>query len=67
MQNKQKPDKIIIVCEQRIYIYNLDKFKLLETIETFKNEVGCIGLNSDLDFTVMGYPITPAGFLKVKY
>ena len=64
---KLKPDKIIIVCEQRIYIYNLDKFKLLETIETFKNEVGCIGLNSDLDFTVMGYPITPAGFLKVKY
>ena len=64
---KLKKDKIIIVCEQRIYIYNLDKYKLLETLETFKNEMGCIGLNSDPNSTVMGYPISPCGFIKVKF
>ena len=45
----------------------MDKYKLIETIETVKNTVGCIGLNSDPNFTVMGYPISPEGFLKVKY
>jgi WD40 repeat protein len=64
---KLKKDKIIIVCEQRIYIYSTDKYKLTETIETFKNEVGAIGINTDQNFTVMGYPIHPEGFIKVKF
>ena len=64
---KLKKDKIIIVCEQRIYIYNIDKFKLTETIETFKNEIGAIGINTDQNFTVMGFPINPEGFIKVKF
>ena len=64
---KLKKDKIIIVCEQRIYVYNTEKYKLIETIETHKNEVGCIGLNTDPDSTVMGYPISPEGFIKVKF
>ena len=64
---KLKKDKIIIVCEQKIYVYNMEKYKLLETIETYKNEVGCIGLNTDPNSTVMGYPISPEGFIKVKY
>ena len=64
---KLKKDKIIIVCEQRIYVYNTDKYKLIETIETFKNEIGAIGLNTDENFTVMGFPINPEGFLKVKF
>ena len=59
--------KIIIVCEQRIYIYSTDKYKLLETIETFKNEIGAIGINTDPNFTVMGFPINPEGFIKVKF
>ena len=64
---KLKKDKIIIVCEQRIYVYSTDKYKLLETIETFKNEIGAIGINTDEKFTVMGFPINPEGFLNVKY
>ena len=50
----------------KIYIYNLDKYKLIETIETIKNEVGGIGINTDENFTVMGFPINPQGFIKVK-
>ena len=64
---KLKKDKIIIVCEQRIYVYNMEKYKLIETIETYKNDIGCIGLNADSNSTVMGYPISPEGFIKVKF
>ena len=64
---KLKKDKIIIVCEQRIYIYSTDKYKLIETIETFKNEIGAIGINTDPNFTVMGFPTNPEGFIKVKF
>lgn len=64
---KLKKDKIIIVCEQRIYIYSTDKYKLIETLETFKNEIGAIGINTDQNFTVMGFPIHPQGFIKVKF
>ena len=64
---KIKKDKIIIVCEQRIYVYSTDKYKLIETIETSKNETGVIGINTEQNFTVMGFPIIPEGFIKVKY
>ena len=64
---KLKKDKIIIVCDQRIYVYNTDKYKLLETIETSKNEIGAIGINTDSNFTVIGYPVNPEGFIKVKF
>ena len=64
---KLKKDKIIILCDQRIYVYNTDKYKLIETIETYKNEIGVIGINTDQNFTVMGYPINPEGFIKIKF
>lgn len=67
---KLKKDKIIIVCEQRIYVYSADKYKLIETIETYKNEIGAIGVNANPNFTVIGFPIIQseqAGFIKVKY
>ena len=64
---KLKKDKIIIVCEQRVYIYSTDKYKLLETLETFRNEIGTIGINTDQNFTVIGYPTFPEGFIKVKF
>lgn len=67
---KLKKDKIIIVCEQRIYVYSTDKYKLIETIETYKNEVGAIGVNTNPNFTVIGFPIIQSeqvGFIKVKY
>ena len=45
----------------------MEKYKLIETIETYRNDIGCIGLNTDPNSTVMGYPISPEGFIKVKF
>ena len=64
---KLKKDKVIIVCEQRIYVYSTDKYKLIETIETFKNEFGAMGINTDPNFTVIGFPVSSLGFIKVKF
>ena len=64
---KLKNDKIIIVSELRIYVYSTGKFKLIEAIETYKNEIGVIGINTDQNFTVMGYPVNPEGFIKIKF
>ena len=64
---KLKKDKIIIVCEQRIYVYSTDKYKLIESIETYKNEFGAMGINTDPNFTVIGFPISSLGFIRVKF
>lgn len=64
---KLKKDRIIIVCEQRIYVYQWTGYKLLEVIETYNNPNGVIGVNSSPNFTVLAYPVDSAGLLQVKH
>ena len=65
---KLKKDKIVIVCEQRIFVYNNSApFKNIDTIETYNNPRGVVGINTDSAFTVLGYPDNGKGFIKVKY
>jgi WD40 repeat protein len=65
---KLKKEKLIIICDQRIYVYNLDKnYKCLDTIETIENLKGIIGLNINQDYTILAFPTRPKGFVKVKY
>lgn len=64
---KLKKDKVIIVCEQRIYVYSTDKYKLIETIETFKNEFGAMGINTDPNFTVIGFRLAVWDSLKLNF
>ena len=42
---KLKKDKIFVVCEQKIYVNSMDKYKLIESIDTFINALGTIGIN----------------------
>ena len=64
---KLKKDKIFVVCEQKIYVYSMDKYKLIESIDTFINALGTIGINTEESFTILAYPSNPKGFMKVKY
>ena len=64
---KLKKDKIFVVCEQKIYVYSMDKYKLIESIDTFINALGTIGVNTEESFTILAYPSNPKGFMKVKY
>ena len=63
---KLKKDKIIVVCDQRIYVYHSQTYKSIDTIETFDNPKGIIGINTDLNSTVLAYPENPKGFIKIK-
>lgn len=63
---KLKKDKIIVVCEQRIYVYNSTTYKPIDTIETFDNPKGIIGINTDANSTVLAFPENPKGFIKIK-
>ena len=64
---KLKKDKIFVVCEQKIYVNSMDKYKLIESIDTFINALGTIGINTEESFTILAYPSNPKGFMKVKY
>ena len=64
---KLKKDKIFIVCEQKIYVYSLDKdYKIIEIIETCDNVKGVIGINSEALNTIIAYPVNPIGFVMIK-
>ena len=53
---KLKKDLLFVVCEDRIYIFNLNTYDAIYTIDTGKNLKGLIAINNDPTFTVMAYP-----------
>ena len=53
---KLKKDLLFVVCESRIYIFNLNTYDTIYTIDTGKNLKGLIAINNDPTFTVMAYP-----------
>ena len=53
---KLKKDLLFVVCEDRIYIFNLNTYDAIYTIDTGKNIKGLIAINNDPTFTVMAYP-----------
>ena len=51
-----KKDLIFVICQRRIYLFNLNTYDIVEAIDTGDNKKGLIALNSDPDFTVIGFP-----------
>lgn len=67
---KLKKDKLIVVCETKIYIFNLHSFQNIDTIETGENPKGLIAVSVDPKNTVIAYPVNSkkegVGFVNVK-
>ena len=63
---KIKKDKIFIICEEEINVYNLDNYNLLEIIETCNNIKGVFGINSNVSNSIISYPINPIGYIRIK-
>ena len=65
---KLKKDRLFVVCEQRIYVYETEKYKQIDLIDTFQNNLGVIGVNTDPNSTVLAFPDgkSPKGFMKIK-
>lgn len=63
---KLKRDRLFIVSEKKIFVYSLHNFEVLETLETYENINGVIGLSNNPWKNVIAYPDKKKGHLMVK-
>jgi hypothetical protein len=64
--NEKSNIRVIVVLENRIYVYNFSDLKLLDSIDTFQNPKGLCCLSSEKDFTVLACPDKQKGNVKVN-
>jgi WD40 repeat protein len=62
-----KKDRIIVVCDQKIYVFNLLNFQKIDTIYTYDNTKGLIAISPDAKSTVVAYPEKNQGMVGVKF
>ena len=70
---KLKNDKIFIILEKKIFVFNLETYENIDIIDTCDNSKGLIGINNDPNFTIIAYPILTdnnnnfKGICKIKF
>ncbi len=64
---KMRKDKVIVVLENRIYVYNFSDLKLIEAIDTCPNPKGLVAVNPHNDRTVIAAPDKPVGSIRVVH
>ena len=68
---KLKRDKIFVVCNRRIFIFNFQNFRNLDIIDTLNNPNGLFGLNQSEKQTIIAFPVSIEkeniqGYIKIK-
>ena len=63
---KLRKDKIVVICLDKIYIFSLSSFQSLDIIETGENTHGVIGINYNIENTIIAYPDRKKGRIKIK-
>lgn len=58
--------RIIVVCETKIFIFELTTCTKIETIETFSNPKGLISIREEENNSLLAYPDSKRGFLRIK-
>ena len=56
MNIKLKKDFLFVVCQKRIYVFNLNNYEIIDTIDTGDNKNELIAINSAPGNTVLAYP-----------
>jgi WD40 repeat protein len=64
---KLKKDKLIVVCDHKIYIFNLLNFQNIDTIDTSENIKGLIAISTDSKSSVLAHPDNKQGNVRVKF
>jgi len=62
---KLKSDKVVVVLENKIYVYNFSDLKLLDHIDTSKNPKGLFSLSSDANTTVLASLGKEVGYVSI--
>lgn len=63
---KLTKDKIVVVLDNRTYIYNFDDLRLIDAIETCLNTKGLVALNPDPENAVLATPDKTPGNVRVN-
>ena len=68
---KFKKNIIFIVCEKKIYVFNLTTSQNIDTFDTITNKKGMIAVNGCPEKTIMAHPIEPEddpdkGYVGIK-
>lgn len=59
-------ERVVVVLEQKIYVYNFKDLNLLHTFETVVNPKGLCSLCADSRFEVLAYPGLQKGYIRVE-
>jgi hypothetical protein len=62
---KLRRDKVVVVLEERIYVYNFADLRLIDAIDTCKNHKGLCALSSDNNMSVLATPDKVKGHVKI--
>ena len=62
---KLRKDKVVVVLESRIYVYNFADLRLIDAIDTCLNPKGLCALSSDPNISVLATPDKTKGHVKI--
>jgi WD40 repeat protein len=63
---KLRKDKIVVICSDKIYVFSLSSFQNIDIIETGENIHGVIGINYNVNSTIIAYPDKKKGTINIK-
>lgn len=68
---KLKKNLLFIVCEKKIFVFDIENSQNLDCFDTIINNKGLIAINGNPNKTIMAYPIefnneSPKGYVSIK-
>jgi len=68
MAVKLRKDKVVVVLENRVYVYNFADLRLIDAIDTCNNPKGLCALNPDgQDKAILVTPASQKGYVRIAY
>jgi len=62
---KMKMDRIIGICEEKIYIFNINTLDTIDMLNTYPNPNGIVGLSSGDLISVLAFPFEEKGKVRL--
>jgi WD40 repeat protein len=60
-----RKDKVVVVLENRIYVYNFADLRLIDAIDTFENPRGLCAISADPNYSILANPDKKKGAIKI--
>jgi hypothetical protein len=59
--------RVVIVLENRVYVYNFADLRLIDAIDTCNNPKGLCALNPAGEGAILATPATQKGYVRIAY